>query len=106
LIVIVIIVEICLLNRPGKAVTLETREPHDLFLVAATRSACTRRQNSNRSPPIRHRAVRIEKLIGNLEIRQAPDKACRAPAAFDPNEENRSGKPGLKPSLLREGAAN
>ena len=79
-----------------QSVTLETREPHDLFLVAATTAVTgleiavqlneiptylrelDRRELVIQAParflPIRNRAVRIEKLIGNLEIIEAIDE--------------------------------
>ena len=59
-----------------------------------------RRELVNQAParfvPMRSRAVRIEKLIGNLEIIAASDEPIGLDQAFDPNKGNRSGKPELK----------
>jgi len=99
----VIIVE--LTGMTCQSVPLETREPHDLFLVAAT-TAVTGLEiavqlNEIQARmfgriPIRNRAVRTKKLIGNLKIIAAGDEPIGLEQAFDPNKGNRSGEPELK----------
>jgi hypothetical protein len=59
-----------------------------------------RRELVNQAParflPMRRRAARIKKLIGNLEIIAASDEPIGLDQAFDLNKGNRSGKPELK----------